>query len=114
MTETSGRTVSGRVRAASAAKRAALATVALLLATACEEEPVEVLENVRAIKTITVSERGSGQLRRFPGIVEAVDTSSISFEVAGNTRDVNVTVGDRVEEGQVLATLDDKPFQLNV
>jgi len=112
--ETSGRAVSGRSRAAAVAKRAAFVTAALLFAAACEEEPVEVLENVRAIKTITVSERGSGQLRRFPGIVEAVDTSSISFEVAGNTRDVNVTVGDRVEEGQVLATLDDKPFQLNV
>jgi RND family efflux transporter MFP subunit len=72
------------------------------------------MENIRAIKTITVSERGSGQTRRFPGVVEAVDTSSISFEVAGNTREVNVNVGDRVEKGQVLATLDDKPFQLTV
>ncbi len=72
------------------------------------------MDNVRAIKTITVSERGSGQLRRFPGIIQAVDTSSISFEVAGNTREVNVKVGDRVVEGQVLATLDDKPFRLNV
>ena len=37
-----------------------------------------------------------------PGVVEAVDTSSISFEVAGNTREVNVNVGDRIEQGQVL------------
>jgi len=85
-----------------------------LLLPACEEEQVEVMENIRAIKTITVADRGSGQLRRFPGTVEAVDTSSISFEVAGNTREVNANVGDRVEKGQVLATLDDKPFQLNV
>lgn len=91
----------------------ALALAGLLLA-ACEQEQPEVIENIRAIKTITVSERGSGQLRRFPGTVEAVDTSTISFEVAGNTREVNVSVGDRVTEGQILATLDDKPFQLNV
>lgn len=96
------------------AKSGAVLAVAVLVLSACEDEPVEVMDNVRAIKTITVSERGSGQLRRFPGIVEAVDTSSISFEVAGNTREVNVNVGDRVEEGQVLATLDDKPFELNV
>jgi RND family efflux transporter MFP subunit len=69
---------------------------------------------VRAIKTVTVAERGSGQLTRFPGVVEAVDTSVLSFEVAGNTREVNVNVGDRVTTGQNLATLDPTPFQLNV
>jgi RND family efflux transporter MFP subunit len=84
------------------------------LLAACEEEAPEVVEEIRAIKTITVSERGSGQLRKFPGIVEAVDTSSLSFEVAGNTREVNVNVGDQVQEGQVLATLDKTPFQISV
>lgn len=113
MFQTTGRALSASARAAIAPTGILLAVSVLLLA-ACDEQQPEVMENVRAIKTITVSERGSGQLRRFPGIVAAVDTSSISFEVAGNTREVNVKVGDRVEEGQVLATLDDKPFQLNV
>ena len=107
-------TIPASARVAAKAPGAALLVTATLLLAACEEEQPEVMENIRAIKTITVSERGSGQMRRFPGVVEAVDTSSISFEVAGNTRDVNVNVGDRVEKGQVLATLDDKPFQLNV
>lgn len=113
MFQTTGWALPASARAAIAPTGILLAVSVLLLA-ACDEQQPEVMENVRAIKTITVSERGSGQLRRFPGIVAAVDTSSISFEVAGNTREVNVKVGDRVEEGQVLATLDDKPFQLNV
>lgn len=96
-----------------ALRRAALAVVALALG-ACEEEPPAVVEQIRAIKTITVSERSGGQVRRFPGLVEAVDTSAISFEVAGNTREVKVNVGDRVAGGQVLATLDETPFKLNV
>jgi len=92
-----------------------LTNVALALSlTACEEEQVELMDNTRSIKPFTISERSSGQLRRFPGLVKAVDTSRISFEVDGNTREVNVNVGDRVEKGQVLATLDDKPFQLSV
>ena len=91
----------------------ALAASSLLL-TACEEEPPEVVEQIRAIKTVTVADRSSGQMRRFPGVVEAVDTSSLSFEVAGNTREVKVKVGDRVAMDQVLATLDDTPFKLNV
>ncbi len=92
-----------------------LTNVALALSlTACEEEQVELMDNARSIKPFTISERSSGQLRRFPGLVKAVDTSRISFEVDGNTREVSVNVGDRVEKGQVLATLDDKPFQLSV
>lgn len=94
--------------------RAALLAVAALSLAACEQEPPEVAEAIRAIKTVTVTDVASGQLRRFPGIVEAVDTSSLSFEVAGNTRAVNVKVGDRVEQAQILATLDQTPFKLNV
>jgi len=85
-----------------------------LLLAACEEERVEFESRARTIEIITVTDRMSGRLDRYPGIVEAVDTSSISFEVAGNTREVNVNIGDRVEEGEVLATLDETPFQLNV
>jgi RND family efflux transporter MFP subunit len=92
---------------------ASFAVLALLLA-ACEPETPEVVEHVRAIKTITVAERASGQARRFPGVVAAVDTAVLSFEVAGNTRTVAVEVGDRVTQGQTLATLDETPFQLNV
>ena len=85
-----------------------------VLLAACEEKQVELESRTRTIETITVTDRMSGRLDRYPGIVEAVDTSSISFEVAGNTREVNVNVGDRFEEGKVLATLDETPFQLNV
>ena len=81
---------------------------------ACEEEPPQVFEQVRAIKTITVSERASGQLRKFPGVVEAVDTSALSFEVAGNVKELKVDVGDRFKRGEVLAMLDEQTFALNV
>lgn len=92
---------------------AALAVVAVALG-ACEQEPPVVAEKIRAIKTTTVAERGSGKLIRFPGLIDAVDTSVLSFELPGNTRQVNVTTGDRVTQGQILATLDETPFQLNV
>jgi len=88
--------------------------ISALWLTGCEEKQAEVEERIRAIKTVTIADHASGRLHKFPGIVEAVDTSSVSFEVAGNTREVNVKVGDRVAEGQVLATLDETPFQLNV
>ena len=91
-----------------------LVVMAALGLAACEEEVKETVTHVRAIKTITVSERASGQERKFSGLVEAVDTSSLSFEVAGNVQELRVEVGDKVTKGQALAALDTKTFELNV
>lgn len=82
--------------------------------TACREQPPPPIETVRAIRTITLSEPASGRMRRFSGVVEAADSSSVSFEVPGNVREVNVDVGERISKGQVLAVLDERTFQLNV
>jgi RND family efflux transporter MFP subunit len=84
------------------------------LTSACEKEVVEPPERIRAVKTIVVAVRASGQLRKFPGTVQPVDTSSISFEVSGLVQEIGVDRGDKVKDGQVLAVLDKKPFELNV
>ena len=81
---------------------------------ACGDEPPPPTETVRAIRTVTVAEPASGKSRRFSGVVEAASTSSLSFEVPGNVQEVKVDVGERVSQGQVLATLDDKTYRLNV
>jgi RND family efflux transporter MFP subunit len=84
------------------------------LLSACSEPPPPAVESIRSIRTVTVSEPASGKMRRFSGVVEAADTSNISFEVPGNVQAVNVSVGDRVTKGQALAVLDDRTFRLNV
>jgi RND family efflux transporter MFP subunit len=81
--------------------------------TACKEK-TEIIEVVRAIKTITVSEQATEQIRKFSGLVAAVDSSSLSFQVGGQVETVKVDIGDRVEKGQVLAVLDDEPYRLEV
>ncbi len=92
----------------------ALIFVSAALLAACEEEPPQVVEQVRAIKTITVTEVASGQVRKFSGIVQATDTSALSFEVGGNVKEVKVKLGSRVKKGQVLAVLDKQPYVLAV
>ena len=47
--------------------------------TACKEKS-EIIEVVRAIKTITVSEQATEQIRKFAGIVAAVESSGLSFQ----------------------------------
>lgn len=81
---------------------------------ACEREQPPVPEQVRPIRAFTVNEVASGQVRRFPGVIEASDSSALSFQVGGNVRAVLVVQGETVEAGQVLATLDDEPYQLAV
>jgi RND family efflux transporter MFP subunit len=81
--------------------------------TACKEK-IEIVEQVRAIKTITVSELATGQIRKFSGIVGATDSSNLSFEVGGKVETVDVDVGDPVRKGQLLAVLDKEPYRLEV
>jgi RND family efflux transporter MFP subunit len=80
---------------------------------ACKEKP-EIVEEIRAIKTIAVKEHAAEQIRKLSGIVAAVDSSSLSFEVGGRVESVEVDIGDRVKKGQVLAWLDPEPYQLRV
>lgn len=88
--------------------------IALSLLMACSDETPMSSEAVRAIKSITVTERADGQPRRYSGVVEPSDTASISFQVPGNVQKVNVDVGDRVSKGDILSLLDDSTFHLKV
>ncbi len=90
-----------------------LAAAAILLG-ACEEEAPEIAEQIRAIKTFTVTEVASGQTLKYSGIVQATDTSALSFQVSGNVGTVVAELGDRVTKGQVLAVLDSAPYELNL
>ena len=85
---------------------------ALLLG--CEEEQLSAPEQVRPIRTVTVSDVATGQVRRFSGVIEASESSSLSFQIGGNVREVKVNQGDQVTAGTVLAVLDQEPFQLSV
>ena len=89
-----------------------LLCVAVALA-ACKKEP-EIVEVIRAIKTITVKEQETEKILKFSGQVAAVDSSGLSFEVSGQVESVEVDIGDRVKKGEVLAVLDPEPYQLEV
>lgn len=69
---------------------------------------------IRAIQYMEVSDSSSGQTRRISGIVQSSQKADLSFELGGNVLTVPVTLGARVVAGQVLATLDPKPYQLTV
>ena len=89
-----------------------LLCIAVVL-TACKEKS-EIVKMIRPIETITISEQAIEQIGKYSGIVAAVESSGLSFEVSGQVVSVEVDIGDRVKKGQVLASLDPEPFQLDV
>ena len=80
----------------------------------CEKDVAEPEERIRAVKTITVGDLASDQLRKFPGTIEPVESSQLSFEVDGIVQAVQVEVGDRFKKGDVLAHLDNQSYRLSV
>ncbi|MGE4504759.1 MAG: efflux RND transporter periplasmic adaptor subunit [Desulfovibrionaceae bacterium] len=90
----------------------ALCLLALLPACAQDEQPPE--QTIRALKTMTIQGRTGGQQRRLAGVVQARRSSQLSFEISGRVQRIAVDIGDRVEEGRVLATLDPEPYRLEV
>ena len=80
----------------------------------CEAEPPAVPDQIRPIRTFTVTEVASGQVRRFSAVIQPGDTAQLSFQVGGNVREVRVSQGDPVAAGDVLAVLDQEPYRLDV
>ncbi len=66
------------------------------------------------VKAFEVGEEALGQIRSISGQVAAAHRSPLSFGVSGTVDRVNSSAGDRVAEGQVLATLDDEPLKIAV
>lgn len=85
-----------------------------LVLAGCGEEAAPPEERIRAIKPYYVIEPAGGDVRRFSGTIVAAETSALSFSFSGTVQTVEATQGDRVVKGQVLATLDPEPFDLEV
>src|SRR5688500_11173516 len=81
---------------------------AVMALVSCREEP-KLTEPVRAIKTVTVAGTAGGTARQFSGIVQATDSSCLSFQVGGTVQEIRVAIGDQVTKDQVIAVLDKEP-----
>jgi RND family efflux transporter MFP subunit len=94
-------------------KRITLLLCIAVVLTACKEK-AEIVKIIRPIETITIGEQAAEQFGKYSGIVAAVESSGLSFEISGQVDSVEVDIGDRVSKGQVLAALDPEPYQLDV
>ncbi|MEM7267855.1 MAG: efflux RND transporter periplasmic adaptor subunit [Pseudomonadota bacterium] len=92
-----------------------LAALSVGLLSACEEEAAEAPEPlIRGLKTHLVQDVEQTTTRRYPSLLQPAEISTLSFEVGGRLEEIALSVGQRVEAGQVLASLDPAALQLQV
>lgn len=84
---------------------------ALLVLAGCADEPVEEAP-LRPVRTLTVEPSGAADERELPGRLEAVANRRLSFRVGGQLASHAVSVGDTVEAGQLLASLEATDLRL--
>lgn len=94
--------------------RMAVVLFGLLALTACKEEEQTSEAPIRGLKTHLIEEAKDSTVRRFPAVLEPTSLNTLSFEVAGKLDAVGLEVGQRVEAGQTLLSLDTTAFQLQL
>ena len=92
-----------------------LMSLSFLIILSCREAPEdEIVSAPRPIKAVHIGERSEERVLSFSGTVIAADISDLSFAVQGRVASVEVSRGDVVHQGQVLAKLDPAPQTLQV
>jgi len=85
------------------------------LLTGCgKEQPPVALDRSRPVKTMLVDAPESGGVRSFPARIDANRKVDLAFRVPGTVQELAVREADRVKEGDVIARLDPKDFQIVV
>lgn len=89
--------------------RCAVSLAALLAACGAPEEPP--VADIRPVRTVTVEELPSGETVTLTGRIEAEEEVRLAFRVGQRLLERKVNVGDRVEAGQLVASLDSTTLQ---
>jgi len=86
---------------------------AVLLLAGCQKE-VEEEYVPRLVKTMKVGDATGISQRWLPGRASASQEVNLSFRVSGPLVELPVNVGDEVKQGQVLARIDPRDFEVNL
>ena len=85
----------------------------LIFLTSCGEKDGEQVRepSVRPVKLITLPEASHLQTTRYPAVLDAAQSSDLSFQVGGTIAELAVSDSQEVQEGDVIARLDQRDFQ---
>lgn len=90
--------------------------VALAAVTSCSTDDAEQTREppARPVKLLTLSAASDLQTSRYPAVVSAGRFGELSFQVGGLIEEVAVVEAQEVNEGDLIARLDQRDFQSNV
>lgn len=74
--------------------------------TACGAEPEDTAPPIRPVRTVTIEKRTAGVPVVLSGRIQAQDEAALAFRISGRMIERTVSLGDRVEPGQVVARLE--------
>lgn len=95
--------------------RGALAILLVVLVACADDAPDLPSEPaVRPAKLVTIAEDEIVRTSNFPAVISAQASANLAFEVGGLIEELPVEEGIRVEEGALIARLDQRPFQNDV
>lgn len=86
--------------------------VAALLGACGHKEKSTEVSPVR-VETSTVRKSAIGTGRTYAGVIEESSGTVLSFKIPGTIRTINVSEGQRVQKGELIATLDESSLQSN-
>lgn len=88
-------------------------TLGCSLIVGCSEPEKEKKEDpIRPVRTEVISPSTTGQERNFAGVSQAGVNSKLSFRVSGLIESIPVQVGEKVEQGQLVASLNSRDIEL--
>src|SRR5882757_3550527 len=77
---------------------------------ACSKEQPKKVE-VRPVRVASIQHALSGDMISLTGQIQAKDQINLAFRIGGRLQERNVTVGDPVAPGQVVARIEPQDFQ---
>ncbi len=89
-----------------------LICLSLFLLSACDKQKDKVEPRLRSVKYQIIRAGTNGSSRTFPGLAKANIEANLSFRVAGAIQSLPIKVGDHLQAGQVIATLDASQYEL--
>ncbi len=91
-------------------------SITLIFLASCGNKDVEDVREpaVRPVKLMTLSGASDLQLARYPAVLDAAQLSELSFQVGGLVAEIAVVDSQKVQAGDVIASLDQRDFQSQV
>jgi len=89
-------------------------SVAAGLTGCSREEVTEPQVFPRPVKSLVIDDVDAGGTRSFPARIAAAQRADLAFRVAGTVQELPVREGDRLKQGDLVAKLDPKDYQIVV